>query len=129
MTGNRCLLDTVILVGYLRGKPEIQQRLTTSTPYISVISIGELYIGALRSKSAANEIQKITRLLTFVPVLVCDMATAEHYGRIKHTLWKKGRPIPENDIWIAATALQYGLPLVSNDAHFMEVGGLALEQW
>jgi predicted nucleic acid-binding protein len=64
MTGNRCLLDTVILVGYLRGKPEIQQRLTTSTPYISVISIGELYIGALRSKSAANEIQKITRLLT-----------------------------------------------------------------
>jgi tRNA(fMet)-specific endonuclease VapC len=103
--------------------------MTTSEPYVSVISIGELSIGALRSQSPSNEFQKITRMLTFTTVLECDVVTAEHYAQIKHKLWKKGQPIPENDIWIAATALQYGLPLVSNDVHFTKVSGLTLEQW
>jgi tRNA(fMet)-specific endonuclease VapC len=129
MTGSSCLLDTVILIGYLRGKQNIRQNLVSRTPYLSSISIGELYVGALRSHSTTNELQKITRLMTFANILVCDADTAECYGQIKHALWRKGRPIPENDIWIAATALQYELPLVSNDAHFGEIDGLDVEQW
>ena len=49
---------------------------------------------------------------------------AERYGYAKAALAKKGTPIPENDIWIAATALETGTRLVSNDAHFDFVGGL-----
>ena len=49
---------------------------------------------------------------------------AERYGYAKAALAKRGTPIPENDIWIAATALETGTRLVSNDAHFDFVGGL-----
>jgi tRNA(fMet)-specific endonuclease VapC len=51
------------------------------------------------------------------------------YGRIAQQLRRKGRPIPQNDIWIAATALQYDLTLVTRDEHFKQVEGLALETW
>lgn len=62
-------------------------------------------------------------------ILACDAETARLYGEVKNSLRKKGHPIPENDIWIAATALQHGLILVSRDEHFAEVEGLRAEKW
>jgi tRNA(fMet)-specific endonuclease VapC len=55
--------------------------------------------------------------------------TAQYYGKIKDGLRLKGRPIPENDIWVAAAAMQYGLPVATRDAHFNEVDGLLVENW
>jgi predicted nucleic acid-binding protein len=55
------------------------------------------------------------------PVLVSDLETAKKYGIIKDKLRKKGRPLPENDIWIAALALQYDLVLLTRDAHFQQI--------
>jgi tRNA(fMet)-specific endonuclease VapC len=55
--------------------------------------------------------------------------TAKHYAQIRHVLRVKGRPIPENDIWIAAVAIQYGLILLTRDAHFQAVDGLSLKSW
>jgi tRNA(fMet)-specific endonuclease VapC len=54
---------------------------------------------------------------------------ARQYGVIKNALRAKGRPIPENDIWIAAIAMQYHLTLVARDGHFQEVDGLVVGQW
>jgi tRNA(fMet)-specific endonuclease VapC len=71
-------------------------------------------------------------VLTFVTnrvVLSCDAKTGDFYGQVKTTLRIKGRPIPDNDIWIAALALQYDLALVTRDAHFNEVDTLSTEQW
>jgi len=48
---------------------------------------------------------------------------------VRDRLRLKGRPIPENDIWIAAVALQHGLPLATRDDHFNEVDGLRVENW
>ena len=62
-------------------------------------------------------------------VLVCDPGTAWEYARIKIDLRSKGRPIPENDIWIAATARQHGLTLVTRDQHFSAVDGLKCDAW
>jgi len=62
-------------------------------------------------------------------VLACDQATAREYGQIKARLRAKGRPLPENDIWIAAIARLHGLTLVTRDQHFREVEGLAWEAW
>lgn len=62
-------------------------------------------------------------------VLGCDAETARRYGEVKNGLRQKGRPIPENDIWIAAIALQYDLTLVARDVHFGEVDGLKVEAW
>jgi tRNA(fMet)-specific endonuclease VapC len=63
------------------------------------------------------------------PVLACDAETAQHYGRIRNVLLAKGRPIPENDIWIAASARQHGLTLVTRDGHFGSVEDLIVERW
>jgi len=62
-------------------------------------------------------------------VLGCDTDTAREYGTIKDMLRTKGRPIPENDIWIAAIGRQYGLILVTQDTHFEEIEGLKVETW
>jgi tRNA(fMet)-specific endonuclease VapC len=62
-------------------------------------------------------------------VLACDLETARHYGRIKDGLRRKGRPLPENDIWIAALARQHDLTLVSRDAHFADVESLPVKVW
>jgi tRNA(fMet)-specific endonuclease VapC len=51
------------------------------------------------------------------------------YARVRVALKRKGRPIPENDIWIAAQALQHDLVLVTSDAHFKEIDDLKVEQW
>ena len=62
-------------------------------------------------------------------LLDTNIVIAIEYGQIKNNLRAKGRPIPENDIWIAALAKQYGLTLVTRDGHFGEVDGLAIEAW
>jgi hypothetical protein len=55
--------------------------------------------------------------------------TSRIYARIRSELRRKGRPIPANDLWIAAQAVEHGLPLVSRDAHFLNVKGLTLVSW
>lgn len=55
--------------------------------------------------------------------------TSQQYGKIKNGLRVKGRPIPENDIWIAAICKQHGLTLISRDEHFKEIDGLPITAW
>lgn len=62
-------------------------------------------------------------------IVGCDEVTARHYGEIKNQLKENGRPIPENDIWIAAIAQQYDLTLVTRDKHFNAVANLSIEAW
>ncbi len=59
-------------------------------------------------------------------MLHTDDVIAENYAIIKTSLLRKGKPIPENDIWIAATAMRYQLSLYTNDKHFTEVEGIRL---
>jgi tRNA(fMet)-specific endonuclease VapC len=58
-----------------------------------------------------------------------DENVASAYGRIKATLRKKGKPIPENDIWIAAIAISNNMAVATRDKHFKEIEGLALKFW
>ena len=62
-------------------------------------------------------------------MLNTDRETASIYGIIKASLKKKGRPIPENDIWIATIAQQYQLILITRDKHFNEINSLEIENW
>ena len=62
-------------------------------------------------------------------VLICDTETSRQYGEIKNLLRAKGRPIPENDIWIAAIAKQHKLTLVSRDDHFKEIEDFLTLTW
>ena len=99
------------------------------TVFLPSIVLGELFYGALKSAHPDENTQRIDRLATSAAVLSCDSTTALHYGRIKTALRAKSRPIPENDIWIAAIAQQHGLAVVSRDAHFREIDNLHIDEW
>ena len=129
MAGSKYLLDTVIVAAYFNREPVIRQKLKDATVYVSSITIGELYFGAYHSQQVANNVKQIKDFIAINTILQCDATTGDHYGQVKQRLRAKGRPIPENDIWIAATALQYGLTVVTRDAHFSEVDGLLIEAW
>lgn len=85
--------------------------------------------GAQKSGRPKENLGRIDEFAANNVVLSCDTQTARQYGRVKDALRREGRPIPENDIWIAAIALQHGLTLITNDAHFHEVKGLNAESW
>ena len=73
--------------------------------------------------------QRITELADSVSVLGCNEQTAQYYGTIKDSLRRIGRPIPENDIWIAAVAVQNDLTLITRDAHFEYIENLPRTAW
>ncbi|HEY9849077.1 MAG TPA: type II toxin-antitoxin system VapC family toxin [Leptolyngbyaceae cyanobacterium] len=93
------------------------------------IVVGELYYGAYKSGRVAANVARVDEFIPRYTILVCDGVTALLYGQIKNLLRQKGRPIPENDIWIAAMPMQYQLPLVSRDSDFQYVDGLEVEMW
>lgn len=97
--------------------------------FIPATVIGELFYGARKSGRPEENCRWIEQFAADNVILPCDAETARLYGEAKNSLRKKGYPIPENDIWIAATALQHGLILVSRDVHFAEVEGLRAEKW
>ena len=124
------LLDTNIVIAILAKDPAVHQRLAEATEvFVPSIVLGELYYGARKSSRVESNLQTVDQFAAANRILVCDSTTAQQYGQVKNLLREKGRPIPENDIWIAATAKQHGLTVVSRDGHFDEVDGLAVERW
>ena len=124
------LLDTNILIGILAKDEAILSRLVeTEAVFLPSIALGELYFGAFKSAHPDDNAERIDRLAASTAVFYCDGTTALHYGRIKTGLRAKGRPIPENDIWIAAIARQHSLTVVSRDLHFRETENLPVEEW
>jgi len=124
------LLDTNILIALFANDANVQAELgQASEVLIPSIVFGELYYGARKSGRVEANIQRVEALSFQSAILNCDEETARHYALIKHDLRLKGKPIPENDIWIAALAGQHHLILVTRDAHFQEVQKLTIEIW
>ena len=124
------LLDTNIVIGLFAGEETILRRLEKNPRvFLSSIGVGELYYGARKSHRTEENLTRINQFIANIVVLACDLDTAVEYSLLKSELQRRGRPIPENDIWMAAIARQYGLRLVSRDAHFAEVDRLDWEQW
>lgn len=126
----RYLLDTNIIIALFADEAVIRENLAQAEEvFIPSIVVGELYYGARKSGLVLANLAKIDELVANSKVLGCDIETARQYGDVKNKLRLKGRPLPENDIWIAAIALQYVLILVTRDAHFQEVGNLQSVIW
>jgi tRNA(fMet)-specific endonuclease VapC len=124
------LLDTTVVVAHLRGVGAVSQRLTEiQTRYLSTVSLGELHYGVHRSAHPNENLRQLERWLRVTVLLPVSPTTAEHYGRLKDQLSRAGTPIPENDLWIAAQAMEHGLPLATRDAHFVRVPGLVVLDW
>ncbi|MBW4487114.1 MAG: type II toxin-antitoxin system VapC family toxin [Trichocoleus desertorum ATA4-8-CV12] len=126
----RFLLDTNIVIALFADEAIVKENLAqASEVFIPSIVIGELCYGARRSGRIEANLARIDELVASSTILVCDAETARHYGEVKNKLRLKGRPLPENDIWIAALALQHDLILVTRDAHFQEVENLQTVGW
>ena len=130
MTSGRFLLDTNIVIALLAEDAAVKQRVAEAAEvFSSVIVLGELYYGARKSTRVESNLQTVGQFGAANQVLGCDSTTAQHYGEIKTLLREKGRPIPENDIWIAATAKQHRLTVASRDNHFDYIDGLSTQHW
>jgi tRNA(fMet)-specific endonuclease VapC len=126
----RFLLDTNIVIGIFAKETNVEANLLSAAEvFVPAIVLGELYYGAHKSSRVTENIAKINEFAANNTVMVSDTVTAQAYGQIKNSLRAKGRPIPENDIWIAAIGMQYNLALVTRDSHFGEVDGLMIETW
>jgi tRNA(fMet)-specific endonuclease VapC len=126
----RYLLDTNVAAAILNDKIELRPRFGRHLDaFLNTNVVGELHYGAEKSSRVEENLAKIHRLIALCPVFVCDEETARHYASIKNLLRRKGRPIPENDIWIAASARQHGLTVATRDGHFDFVDDLSVEHW
>jgi tRNA(fMet)-specific endonuclease VapC len=126
----RYLLDSNIVIELLRGDQAVQARLASEPEtFVNVVVLGELYFGARKSQHVDRNVERIEEFAGNVSILGCEHETSRRYGALKRDLERRGHLIPENDIWIAATALQHGLTLVTRDTHFEVVEELDREQW
>lgn len=100
---------------------------TKTVVFLCVPVVGELCYGALSSTRLKENLARVNELSGRAEILPCNSETAVSYASVKSRLRKKGRPIPENDIWIAAVARQHHLTLLSRDSHFRQIEGLKLE--
>ena len=126
---NKLLIDTNIYSHAMRGDEEVVTLLQhVARIGISAVSIGELLSGFKAGNREETNRQELNIFLDSprVDLYYVDEDTAEFYSAILDQLKKQGTPIPTNDIWIAATALQYGLPVYTFDHHFEHISGLIL---
>ena len=126
---NRILIDTNIYTHALKGSADVISVLQSASEIgISAISIGELISGFKGGTRERENRDELARFLDSprVRIYLIDETTAEFYGDILDKLRKAGVPIPTNDIWIGAAALQNGLKLFTKDQHFGNIPGLLL---
>ncbi|MCH8043623.1 MAG: type II toxin-antitoxin system VapC family toxin [Planctomycetes bacterium] len=125
---NPLLLDTNAYVAFKRGDSEAVEILQQAPAiYLNAVVLGELLAGfAAGNRTDFNRAQLQEFLdLSKVSVLQVDRDTATVYGEVFASLRLAGTPIPTNDMWIAASAIQSDLALFSFDSHFRAVSGLA----
>lgn len=120
-------LDTNIAIDILNGNPSIIKNLEkVKIICLPVIVVGELLYGARNSRRSSKNLDVYQSFVQACQVLSVDHEVAEKYSLIRKSLKSKGRPNPENDIWIAAISRVNQIALVTRDQHFGYVEDLRL---
>lgn len=126
----RYLLDTNVAIQVLNQELDLATRQGSgAVAYLSLTVVGELLFGAAKSARPQENRLRVEQLVKVCPPVPHDLETAYRYAAIKIELRRRGRPIPENDIWIAAAAMRHGLVLATRDQHFDQISGLPRESW
>ncbi len=122
-------LDTNSYSKFFEGDNKILDELNKSILiFIPSIVLGELFHGFYRGNYLIKNEDRLNKFLNKPTVKITNVTlkTAKIYGEIKNKIWKKGYPIPTNDIWIAASAIETDSTLVTYDKHFLNIPGLKL---
>ena len=96
---------------------------------LPVIVLGEYRLGIAQSRHRVSYENWLQEWISSVTVLDIDEETSQSYAALGLELKRKGRPIPTNDLWIAALCRQHALPIVSRDQHFDLVPGIRRLTW
>jgi predicted nucleic acid-binding protein len=126
----RILLDTSAYSAFMRGDSNIKSAIQTAEEiYLNPIVLGELISGFVMGKHERKNRRELQELLASprVGILLLDEETSERYAVILCDLREKGTPVPTNDIWIAASAMQYGLKLLTTDNHYKKISQVIIE--
>ena len=124
MSGNTVALDTSVAIDVLADRAESLTTQPITEFLLPVPVVGELRYGALNSRRAEENVAEVERLVARCRILDITLATAEVYARLRLDLKKQGKPIPENDLWIAALCVKHQAKLAAVDSHFDAVEGL-----
>jgi tRNA(fMet)-specific endonuclease VapC len=125
----KILIDTSAYSHLLRGSREVLDALgRADIVHMSVFVLAELYTGFKGGSKEGQNKDLLERFLhrPTVRVLPATRETAEVFAEIKHALRKAGTPLPINDVWVAAHAMETGSVLATFDAHFQQIAGLRL---
>jgi len=127
------LIDTDIIIYSLKNNDTVKNNFlknADAVKIISVISYGELLYGALKSENTVKNIAVVRRISELFPVIEVSKPIIETFAEIKSSLHKKGSPIDDMDLLIAATALHLNCTLVTNnERHFTGIPGIAFQNW
>jgi tRNA(fMet)-specific endonuclease VapC len=124
------IVDTNAVSALADGDPKaIRVFLRSGTSSLPVIVLGEYRYGIAQSRHKKRYEAWLGRFIQDSKVLIIDPETTVHYATIRVELRKNGRPIPSNDVWIAALALQHAQPILSRDEHFDTISGLQRIGW
>lgn len=124
------IFDTNALSAFFEGDKAMGVALErTVRIFLPVIVLGEYRFGLLRSKKRRLIEPALDALEATATVLLVDTETVRPYAEIRDRLKIAGTPMPSNDLWIAALALQHALPIISRDVHFDRVRSLRRISW
>lgn len=121
---SRILLDTSAYSAFMRGNTEVKAALQAAVEInLNPIVLGELLAGFARGKRRKSNERELEAFLSSPRVNLIDMnlETAERYAAILNQLWRAGTPVPTNDLWIAASAMQYGCHVLTTDFHYLKI--------
>lgn len=130
MVRHKMMLDTTAVSGFFRGNEEIKNKLESADDiFVNPVVIGELMAGFMMGDSERRNREILSAFLSspHIKVVDIDEETSERYGAIVSSLRKSGTPIPTNDIWMAASAMQHGLNLLTTDSHYLKVPQVIVE--
>lgn len=120
----RLMLDTSAYSAFLRGHAGVKRVIQEADELrFSPIVLGELYAGFRRGSRRQENERYLRTFLSSPRASVVDVneETAHCYAEIVNFLRRRGSPVPANDLWIAASAMQYGLRLLTTDSHFQRI--------
>ena len=124
------ILDTNALSAFADGVPAVVQQIAAADElHVPVIVLGEYRFGIATSRRRRVYERWLARGRSVWNVLPLVEETATHYASIRQQLKSAGGPLPANDVWIAALARLYELPVLSRDTHFDAVPGLTRLSW
>ena len=118
------LLDTNSYSAFISGNKAVSQLvLKANSICMSSIVLGELYAGFIRGNKSVQNIRILQNFQKEKEVshVGTTYQTSQIYGSLVAALAKKGRPIPTNDVWIAAQSIENNAQLISSDSHFKEI--------